>query len=491
MNLGHEDEQREFKKSTSELKEGVASIASILNKHGAGELYFGVRKDGEVCGQDVSESTLREISQAIGNHIEPSIYPSVTHEQTPEGKDYVKVAFEGDAAPYSCAGKYRVRVADEDVLMRPEELRARFREAENRINPWDGRVSDKTIADVDEETLRKFIERGRKKGRIPFEFTDAKDALERLGLLAGDNLLNAAVVLFCPSRYTGLKMGILASHARTDILDLKQEAGIFFDLVDKAEWFIITNTRNRVDTFTAGASPVYPEIPRDALREGLMNAFAHRDWQTIDAVIVDIYNDAVEVLSPGWFIEGQDPESHLSGENKSSITRNPLISRTLYRSGDIEAFGTGIKRIKDLCDEAGIEVEYGHAPSGTNLIFHRNDPFGQSMNAPISPADADLNDTDPVDRPSTDPVPTQLTDPVAQLCAVLVDGPLSISEAMEVLGLSHKRNFRERYLNPALGMEYVERTIPDKPNSSKQKYRLTEKGGQYFQEEMSKSGIGS
>ena len=230
MNLGHEDEQREFKKSTSELKEGVASIAAILNKHGSGELYFGVRKDGEVCGQDVSESTLREISQAIGNHIEPSIYPSVTHEKTPDGKDYVKVAFEGASAPYSCGGKYRIRVADEDVLMRPEELRAQFREAENRINPWDGRVSDKAIADVDEETLRKFIERGRKKGRIPFEFTDAKDALERLGLLAGDNLLNAAVVLFCPSRYTGLKMGILASHARTDILDLKQEAGVFFDL---------------------------------------------------------------------------------------------------------------------------------------------------------------------------------------------------------------------------------------------------------------------
>lgn len=89
-----------------------------------------------------------------------------------------------------------------------------------------------------------------------------------MGLLAGDNLLNAAVVLFCPSRYTGLKMGILASHARTDILDLKQEAGVFFDLVDKAEWFIITNTRNRVDTFTAGASPVYSEIPRDGSARG-------------------------------------------------------------------------------------------------------------------------------------------------------------------------------------------------------------------------------
>lgn len=196
MNLGHEDEQREFKKSTSEMKEAMASIAAILNKHGAGELYFGVRRDGEVCGQDVSESTLREVSQAIGNHIEPSIYPSVTHERTSDGKDYVKVAFEGDAAPYACGGKYRIRVADEDVLMRPDELRSQFREAENRINPWDGRVSDHTVADVDEETLRKFVERGQNKGRIPFGYTNAKDVLERLGLLDGDNLLNAAVALF-------------------------------------------------------------------------------------------------------------------------------------------------------------------------------------------------------------------------------------------------------------------------------------------------------
>lgn len=134
-----------------------------------------------------------------------------------------------------------------------------------------------------------------------------------------------------------------------------------------------------MDTSTGGPSPVYPEIPREALREGLMNAFAHRDWQTLDAVIIDIYNDAVEITSPGWFIEGQDPESHLSGENNSPLNRNPLISRTLYRSGDIEAYGTGIKRIKDECDEVGMKVEYVKVPNGTKLIFHRNDPFGQSL----------------------------------------------------------------------------------------------------------------
>ena len=59
MDLGIEGEYIEFKKSTSELKEGVVSIAAILNKHGKGELFFGVTPQGDVCGQDVSEKTLR------------------------------------------------------------------------------------------------------------------------------------------------------------------------------------------------------------------------------------------------------------------------------------------------------------------------------------------------------------------------------------------------------------------------------------------------
>lgn len=67
-----EDERTEHKRSTSEMREAMESVASILNKHGSGTLYFGVRpSDGEVVGQDVSEKTLRDISQAFTNRIEP------------------------------------------------------------------------------------------------------------------------------------------------------------------------------------------------------------------------------------------------------------------------------------------------------------------------------------------------------------------------------------------------------------------------------------
>ena len=77
MNLGKETETLEFKKSTGEMKEAMVSISSILNKHGIGTLYFGVKPNGDVIGQEVSDKTLREISQAISEHIRPQIYPDI------------------------------------------------------------------------------------------------------------------------------------------------------------------------------------------------------------------------------------------------------------------------------------------------------------------------------------------------------------------------------------------------------------------------------
>ena len=91
MNIGPETELVEHKASTRELKEGIASIASILNKHGHGTLYFGVRNNGDVTGQQVADSTLREISQAIDHSIEPAVYPTVERLEADDGKAYVRL----------------------------------------------------------------------------------------------------------------------------------------------------------------------------------------------------------------------------------------------------------------------------------------------------------------------------------------------------------------------------------------------------------------
>ena len=77
MNLGKETETLEFKKTTGEMKEAMVSISSILNKHGIGTLYFGVKPSGDVIGQEVSESSLRDVSRAVYENIRPQIYPAI------------------------------------------------------------------------------------------------------------------------------------------------------------------------------------------------------------------------------------------------------------------------------------------------------------------------------------------------------------------------------------------------------------------------------
>ncbi len=113
MNLGKETETLEFKKTTGEMKEAMISISSILNKHGIGTLYFGVKPNGDICGQDVSESSLRDVSRSVYESIRPQIYPAI-EEVVLDGKHLIKVEFNGNNTPYSAAGRYYLRTSDKD-----------------------------------------------------------------------------------------------------------------------------------------------------------------------------------------------------------------------------------------------------------------------------------------------------------------------------------------------------------------------------------------
>lgn len=108
MNYGNETETVEYKKTTGELKEAMVSISAILNKHGIGTIYFGIKNNGDVIGQDVSDSSLRDVSRMVYEQIKPQIYP-VIQEVNVDGKSIIKVEFSGDEQPYSAAGRYYIR----------------------------------------------------------------------------------------------------------------------------------------------------------------------------------------------------------------------------------------------------------------------------------------------------------------------------------------------------------------------------------------------
>ena len=117
------------------------------------------------------------------------------------------------------------------------------------------------------------------------------------------------------------------------------------------------------------------------------------------------------------------------------------------------------------------------------LVTEIKPPRGDQVGDPVTKTSDQVNSntdlvTDPVGSNTdlvTDPVGSQVShstsNPVQELIAVLGNREMSISELMHELGLKHRPSFRERYLDPALEMGLIERTIPGKPTSSKQRYR--------------------
>ena len=73
-----ETERVEFKTSLAELKQGLISLVAMLNKHGQGDLWFGIAPSGKPVGLMATEKTLRDVSQALGAHIDPRLYPEIT-----------------------------------------------------------------------------------------------------------------------------------------------------------------------------------------------------------------------------------------------------------------------------------------------------------------------------------------------------------------------------------------------------------------------------
>ena len=382
MNLGNESETVEFKKSTSELKEGVLSIAAILNKHGHGDLFFGVKNNGDVCGMQVSDATLREIGQTIDQSIEPRIHPTILRLGDENGNEYVRVSFAGIDGPYSCKGIYKLRVSDSDVNMSPAEVRRRAAQSYMAEHPWDHETNDTPLNKIEEPTIKKYLSRGAECGRITFEYAGIEDALQRLGLMENGKLTNAATILFCKPKTIMLKMAIFATDARINILDMHQEQDNLFALAKIAEEFIMRNIKWRFLIEGSMQREELPEIPQAAIREGVINAFCHRDYTSTLAVQVDIFPEKIEIFNPGHFPQEIRPECLLElNEFPISKSPNQLIAQTLYRSKDIESYGTGIRRIQKLCAEKNITFEYDTNEHGTILRFHRPNWLEESMNS--------------------------------------------------------------------------------------------------------------
>ena len=233
-----------------------------------------------------------------------------------------------------------------------------------------------------------------------------------------------------------------------------------FELIDRAIDFVMSKINRHVGTREKSAAvPITYELPPKAVSEAIVNAIAHRDYTSKASVQVMLFSDRLEVWNPGQLPPELTPEK--LAEPHPSLPHNPLIAQPLYLAGYIERAGTGTLDMIDQCRAAGIAPPEFRQDGLT---------FIQILRRPVPV-------TAPVTAPVTPPVTPPVGDYVERFIGLLSRSKPLGNEAIRcAFGLKDRHRLRETYIYPAIAAGLIEMTIPGKPNSRLQKYRLTEKG---------------
>ncbi|OQX18970.1 MAG: hypothetical protein BWK76_05985 [Desulfobulbaceae bacterium A2] len=397
---------------------------------------------------------------------------------TTTGKERLIFVFGSDDTARHPKMQQLVRKAGDQVVRRrvnsiPELTAAIYaslinfleRNGDIRTLPFDAAGCPRaTLEDLSSEKMRWFLSRARLQRNFALpETTAPTDLLTHLNLLDNGAPSHAAILLFgkAPQRFL-LSSEVKCAHfhgteLRKPIPSYHIYKGTVFELADQAVDFVMSKLDYTVGAREQGPqAPVSYEIPQPVVAEALVNAIAHRDYTSNASVQVMLFSDRLEIWNPG---ELRPPLSLDSlTRPHPSIPTNPLIADPLFLAQYIEKVGSGTLEMADLCKAAGLRPPHFRLDMGCFILTLWR-PGKTSKPKAIATGQA------------FGQVAGQVSEQVRRLLAVCV-GALSRQELQERLGLRHRDSFQHSYLQPALEAGLIEMTIPDKPNSSNQQYRL-------------------
>lgn len=292
--------------------------------------------------------------------------------------------------------------------------------------------------------------------------------MTHLNLLDRGRPVNAAVLLFGkePQRFL-ISSGVKCAHfhgteVAKPIPSYQVYGGTTFEVVDQAVDFVMSKINLHVGTRAESSrAPVTYEIPREVVTEAIVNAVAHRDYTSNGSVQVMLFSDRLEVWNPGGL-----PASLTLAKLRqphASVPFNPLLAEPLYLAEYIERMGTGTGDMIRRCRDAGLrEPEFTSSGEFVTRIWRK--AGGQ-----------------PESRPESRPESLE-----SRVMTVVQDGPLSKAEIAAHLGHKDISGQLNKVIRLLLAEQHIEYTIPDKPNSRLQKYRLSDKGKAFLEAEKAK-----
>lgn len=331
VNIGTETEKLEFKKTTGELREGIISLSSMLNKSGYGILYFGVKDNGDVIGQQLGDRTLREISQAIANHIRPQAIPEISTELVDE-RNVIKVEIRGADRPYSAYGRYYMRSADEDRELSPSSLRELMREKESadRIIEIPAPVQDLSFSKL----KIAFVTAGLTVNQKTFD--------SNAGLLTKKGEYNLMAYLLADENDISIKVVVFGGKDKTQIIRRNEYGGTCLIIaMDRVTDYMesINDTKVKMGTHKRYEEKLFDMA---SFKEAWQNACLHTRWDKGNPPAVYVFSDRIEIISTGGLPVDLDRDEFYKGISRPV---NIKMQKIFGQLGIVEQTGHGIPLI--------------------------------------------------------------------------------------------------------------------------------------------------
>ena len=340
-NLYDKKEKLERNKPKSWLK----SVSAFANGRG-GKLIFGVKEDNTILGLSDYQEVSENISEIIKTKMDPNPEFDMEIKEIDGKVILILRVFAGKNTPYFVVdggtrtaykriGNQSVPASRIDLFnlsLKGEHISYDSLESKKRLK--DVRFKELSI-EYKNRTEKNFEEKDLKS----FGLVNDEGNLTIAGALFADDYQVYQSRVFC-TRWNGLTK----ANGRMDALDDIEFEGNIIYLLKASLDFV---KRNSKKMWKKG--PVfrieYPEYPERAVQEALVNALIHRDYSVIGSEVhVDIYDDRLEIYSPGGMYDGTFIQD-INPLNVSSIRRNPIIADVFARMDLMERRGSGLRKI--------------------------------------------------------------------------------------------------------------------------------------------------
>ena len=349
---------------TLEFKETITNTflktVSAFSNYDGGTIFFGVDDDGNIKGlPDVKQACL-DIENKINDSITPQ--PDYTLEVQNNDQTIKLTVKSGLQKPYLYKSKAYKRNDTATIEVDTLEFSRLVLDGKN--------IRFEELPCKDQELSFEILHR-KLKETVRIENFD-KDTLKTLNLYDDVNgFNNAAGLLADKNHFPGIDIVKFGEN-----ISIIQKRSTFenisvLEVYEKA--IDVFRDYYQYEVIQGADRKKMEKVPEAAFREAIANALIHRVWDVNSQIIVSMFDDRIEIVSPGGLPSGITEEEYLSG--KLSVLRNRNLANVFYRLGFVEIFGTGITRIKQLYAESLIKPDFEVSENAIEIvlpIFEKN-----------------------------------------------------------------------------------------------------------------------